>query len=106
MITCFAGRQDLKAFSSNNHLFWVAFFEVGLMETSSVFRMFAIYWFIFSILGLREADAEVLRLNSAVQEALSNSPKIQKAKSQYSEVEWKKIETYSGFLPNLSAIAS
>lgn len=76
------------------------------METFSVFRMFAICWFIFSILGLREADAEVLRLNSAVQEALSNSPKIQKAKSQYSEAEWKKIETYSGFLPNLSANVS
>lgn len=53
-----------------------------------------------------QAQAESLRLNEAVQEALGNSPKVQRSESQYRETGWKKTESYSGFLPTLSANAT
>ncbi len=53
-----------------------------------------------------QAHSEGLKLNEALQEALSNSPKVQKSESQYRETGWRKTESYSGFLPTLSANAS
>lgn len=52
------------------------------------------------------AQATELRLNEALQKATMNSPKIQRAQSQYRESLWKTKESYSGFLPTLSAQAS
>ncbi|KHD87954.1 MAG: outer membrane secretion protein [Bdellovibrio sp. ArHS] len=50
--------------------------------------------------------AEGLKLNEAVNTALSQSPKVQKSESQYKESQWKSTESYAGFLPTLSANAS
>lgn len=52
------------------------------------------------------AKAQVLRLNEAVDEGLKNSPKLQKSASALKESEWKTKETYSGFLPTLTATAN
>lgn len=71
-----------------------------------VFRKFFGFSFVFTLLGFSRVNAEVLRLDEAVQEALANSPKLQKTKSLHSEAEWKKIESYSGFLPTLSVNVS
>lgn len=51
-------------------------------------------------------QAAGLYLQDAVNEALLNSPKVQKSESQFRESSWKKTESYSGFLPTLSAQAS
>ncbi|HEY1079766.1 MAG TPA: TolC family protein, partial [Bdellovibrio sp.] len=56
--------------------------------------------------GPLSAQAQGLNLKEAVEEALGHSPKIQKADSQYREASWKTTESYSGFLPTLSANAS
>ncbi len=53
-----------------------------------------------------QSQAAGLHLQDAVNEALNNSPKVQKSESQYRETDWKKTESYSGFLPTLSAQAS
>ncbi|MFV3409628.1 TolC family protein [Bdellovibrio bacteriovorus] len=53
-----------------------------------------------------QSQAAGLHLQDAVNEALNNSPKVQKSGSQYRETDWKKTESYSGFLPTLSAQAS
>lgn len=53
-----------------------------------------------------QARADGLRLPEALQEALDNSPKVQRSESQYRETSWKKTESYSGFLPTLTADAS
>jgi outer membrane protein TolC len=50
--------------------------------------------------------AQSLKLNEALDEGLKNSPKIQKSESVVRESEWKKSETYSGFLPTLTASAN
>ncbi len=50
--------------------------------------------------------AQVLHLNEALVEGLKNSPKLQMSESQLKETEWKKKESYSGFLPTLSASAN
>ncbi len=50
--------------------------------------------------------ADDLNLNQALNEALGESPKIQKSKSQSEEAAWKRIESYSGFLPSVSANAT
>ncbi len=60
---------------------------------------------ILALLSL-QAQAEGLRLEEALQEAVGNSPKIQKSESQYRESGWKTTESYAGFLPTLSADAS
>lgn len=52
------------------------------------------------------ALAASLRLEEALKEAMSYSPKVQKSESQYRETSWKKTESYSGFLPTLFAQAS
>jgi outer membrane protein TolC len=48
------------------------------------------------------ARAESVELKNLVNEALSNSPNIQKTKAAYDEAAWKKTETLQGFLPSLT----
>lgn len=47
-----------------------------------------------------------LTLDDAITQALQSSPVIQKAKSVTVEAQWKKRESYSGFLPTISANAN
>lgn len=83
------------------------FFKVvGLMKALWIFLKFLCFCGIPVFLCVCPAGAEVLRLNEAIQEALVNSPKLQKTQSQYYEAKWKTKETYSGFLPSLSANVS
>ncbi|KYG65357.1 outer membrane secretion protein [Bdellovibrio bacteriovorus] len=53
-----------------------------------------------------ESYSQGMKLGEAVDEAMAQSPKVQKSESQYKESSWKKTESYSGFLPSLSANAS
>ncbi|MGZ3824981.1 MAG: TolC family protein [Bdellovibrio sp.] len=79
-------------------------------ELSKVIRSFYCFFlnafFIVAFLCPAKGKTEVLSLSQAINEALENSPKIQKAKSQTVEAKWKRIETYNGFLPSLSANVS
>lgn len=50
--------------------------------------------------------ASDLTLSQALQEANVSSLIIQKSKSSLEETSWKRVESYSGFLPSLSASAS
>lgn len=52
------------------------------------------------------ANAQTLQLKEAVSEANTDSLEIQKADSTVEEYRWKKIETYTGFLPTISANAT
>jgi outer membrane protein TolC len=52
------------------------------------------------------SGGDSLKLSDALDEGLKNSPKIQKSESVVRESEWKTTETYSGFLPTLTASAS
>ena len=56
-------------------------------------------------LSLTNAWASELTLKGAIDQALKQSPVIEKASSQASEAKWKKTETYSGFLPSVNASA-
>ncbi|MGZ3772130.1 MAG: TolC family protein [Bdellovibrio sp.] len=77
------------------------------MKTSWAFRKFLSFSFIFlNIYPLQIVKADVLRLHEAVNEVLSNSPQLQKTKSQFNEAHWKKIESFAGFLPSLRADVS
>lgn len=51
-------------------------------------------------------QAAGLHLQEALDQALGSSPKVQKSESSVRETEWKRTESYSGFLPTLSAQAS
>lgn len=44
-----------------------------------------------------------LSLSSAIDEAASSSPKVQKAKSVMNESSWGRVASYAGFLPRLTA---
>lgn len=57
----------------------------------------------FSAVG---TSAQNLTLETAVSEALDASPKIQKARSQREEADWKVTEAWSGFLPSVAANAN
>ncbi len=50
--------------------------------------------------------AESLSLNEAFQEGLGHSPQLQKVKSIRDEASWKRVESYSGFLPTIGANAT
>lgn len=52
------------------------------------------------------SQAQALTLKEALQETQSQSLQIQKAQSAVEEAQWKKIGTYSGFLPSLSVQAN
>lgn len=52
------------------------------------------------------ASAQSLQLQDAVNEAKHDSPVIQKADSQVELAAWKRVESYTGFLPTLSADAT
>lgn len=43
-----------------------------------------------------------LNLQTALDEALRSSPQVQKAKSAYEESSWKKVESFSTYLPSIS----
>jgi outer membrane protein TolC len=51
-------------------------------------------------------QAQSLSLTEAYQEALTHSPQLQKAKSVHEEASWKRVESYSGYLPTLGASAT
>ncbi len=60
--------------------------------------------FLFLMLAFQSVWAEStppLTLQSAIDEALQNSPQVQKAKSASAESTWKKVESFSTFLPTL-----
>lgn len=59
----------------------------------------------FALSG-RLALGQSLKLSDALEEGLKNSPKIQKSESVVRESGWKTKETYSGFLPTLTASAN
>lgn len=50
--------------------------------------------------------AQALTLHDAVSEALNTSPALQRSQSVSTEAKWKRVESYSGFLPTLSANAT
>ena len=52
------------------------------------------------------ARADTLKIDQAIREALDHSPKIQKTESAWKESQWKKAESYAGFLPTVSASAN
>lgn len=52
------------------------------------------------------ARAETLTLQQAVSEAFDHSPQIERSSSEVKEASWKKVESYSGFLPTISFSAS
>ena len=47
--------------------------------------------------------AESVNLSQALSELEKNSPRVQKAASSLEEASWKRVESYSGFLPTLNA---
>lgn len=49
---------------------------------------------------------QALNLRTALDEADQSSPQIQKSKSAWEETSWKRVETYSGFLPTVTAQAN
>lgn len=51
-------------------------------------------------------SAEELTLKTAITEVMGQSPKLQKSKSVLDEAKWKKVESYSGFLPTLGVSAN
>jgi len=64
---------------------------------------------LFSLLLLGTAlpaRAENLTLSAVIQESQQNSPEVQKAQSAAREATWKRRESYSGFLPTLTADAT
>ncbi len=50
--------------------------------------------------------AAELNVRQAVSEALTDSPKILKARSSGEEASWKRVESYSGYLPSVGASGS
>src|SRR6218665_4024556 len=62
--------------------------------------------FLSAFILANPAQAAALSLAEAVGEALHNSPKLQKAQSAYEEAQWKRVESYNGFLPSVSLSAS
>lgn len=73
---------------------------------NSLLKCSKLFGFSFVAFVSFQAQADGLRLNEALQEALGNSPKVQRSESQYRETGWRKTESYSGFLPTLTANAS
>ncbi|MGZ3723398.1 MAG: TolC family protein, partial [Bdellovibrionales bacterium] len=61
----------------------------------------ALFLFVASI-----SHAQSLTLNEAVQSVGGNSPRVQRAASEQNEAYWKKIESYSAFLPTISGTAT
>jgi outer membrane protein TolC len=61
---------------------------------------------ILSLLLPMTLSAEPLTLPQAVQEAIRNSPQLQKVRSSRDETSWKRVESYAGFLPSISASAN
>lgn len=60
----------------------------------------------FIVLSSFPSLAQTLTLETARQEAAKDSPDLLRSESVAKEAKWKKIETYNGFLPSLSAQAN
>lgn len=52
-----------------------------------------------------QAQTQVISLDQALQK-IGTAPKVERARSQAEEASWKKVESYSGFLPKLDFTAS
>lgn len=52
------------------------------------------------------AQAETLSLRTAIDHALQNSPRVQKAKSAAEEASWKRVEAFSTYLPTVQGQVS
>lgn len=63
-------------------------------------------FFLSALAFTATAQAASLSLAEAVGEALHNSPKLQKAQSAHEEAQWKRVESYGGFLPSVSLSAN
>jgi outer membrane protein TolC len=60
----------------------------------------------FLLLGFRPSFAQTLTLQTAKDEAAKDSPDLLRSKSVVKEAGWKKVETYNGFLPSVTAQAN
>lgn len=74
---------------------------------TSLSRMVATLILTSSVSSLSFAEqastsSEALTLNSALSEARAQSPHLQRAESFAEESSWKKVESYSGYLPTLT----
>lgn len=54
-------------------------------------------------LAVSTAHGQSLTLDEARSEGMKDSPELARAKSAYEEASWRKVETYSGFLPTITA---
>ncbi len=57
---------------------------------------------IFSVVLASVAQAQEIQLKTAVDEALQFSPVVQRSRANMQDAEWKKYESYTGFLPTLT----
>ena len=57
---------------------------------------------LFLVLGSGTAFSQMLNVQDVIKETTQGSLQIQKAESTYKETQWKKRETYAGFLPSLT----
>lgn len=60
----------------------------------------------FSFRTALAQSAGSITLDQAVSEADQGSPEVQKAHAAYEETSWKRVESYSGFLPQVKASGS
>lgn len=58
---------------------------------------------LFLTLAVSTAHGQSLTLDDAKSEGMKDSPELTRAKSAYEEASWRKVETYSGFLPTVTA---
>jgi outer membrane protein TolC len=57
---------------------------------------------LFSLFSFRFAFGQTLTLDQALKETRTDSLQIQKAEAGYEEAKWRKLGTYSGYLPTLT----
>ena len=62
--------------------------------------------FVICCIGRTSFAAEAIGLSQAIQEALSNSPRLKQSESQTEGARWKHTEAVAGHMPNLSASAN
>lgn len=56
-----------------------------------------------SLIFISTAQARPISLSDVIHTGLGSSPALDKVRSQSEEASWKKVETYAGFLPSVSA---
>ena len=72
-------------------------------------RTFIKFLFLFCAVSSEltvQASTEKLDLNSAINVAISKSPRIKQTVARKSELDWAETESFSGFLPNVSVSAN